>query len=445
MTEPASGPATDELTRASVVGLGRIGAPLAACLAAGGISVIGMDIDRRKVDRMNAGAPPVSEPGLTDLLASARSLRATTSMREAVIATDITFVTVPTPPNPDGSLSMHHLASACTAIGDALRDKDGPHVVAVTSTVMPGTIGGPLTQLITNASGRVCGSALAVVYVPEFVALGTAIDDYLEPDFVLIGEDSPGAAPGLERFFRRVCRNDPPVMRTAMVAAELAKLAINAFLGTKVSFANALADLAQRLPGCDIDAVTSVMALDRRIDPRYLTGAMPFGGPCLPRDTDALAELARRAGAVTSLWDAVLEINDAWLRALADAVEVALPPGGVAGVYGIAFKPGTGVVERSAAARLAGSLAERGIATLAFDPQVSDATVAALGPGIEPCSTLEELLARADVLVLAAPVRALPPSCSRRASIVIDCWRSLDPGAVDGADHVMVGRGPRVT
>src|SRR5581483_6173908 len=220
-------PAANGGMRASVIGLGRIGAPLAACLAAGGLEVVGVDVDRRRVDALNAGRAPVAEPGLAELLASGPALRATTSVAEAVAASDVTFVTVPTPAEPDGSLSARHVLAAAEELGRALAGKRTGHVVAITSTVMPGSVGGPVTAAITAAAGREREPGIAVAFVPEFVALGSAIADFLAPDFVLIGEPYPGAAPELDELFRVVCRNEPPILRTGLIEAELAKLAIN--------------------------------------------------------------------------------------------------------------------------------------------------------------------------------------------------------------------------
>jgi UDPglucose 6-dehydrogenase len=345
-----------------------------------------------------------------------------------MLATDVTFVAVPTPAEEGGELSLRHLLPVCTRIGEALALKDSPHVVAITSTVMPGTVGGPLTDAIVAASGRRPDAKPTVVFVPECVALGSAIRDFLEPDFVLIGEPYPGAAPGLDDLFARVCRNHPPILRTRLVEAELAKLAINAFLATKVTFANALADIAARLEDCDVDAVTRVLGQDRRIAPRYLSGGMPFGGPCLPRDTAALGALAARTGAGPQLWDAVLAVNAALYAELIASVAAALPAAGCAGVYGLAHKPGTGVVEGSPGAELARALAGRGITTVAFDPEVG---AGALGADVEVVCSLEECVARADVLVLAAPLQdgALPHAGEGAAPIVIDCWRSLRAAA----------------
>lgn len=436
------------IASASVVGLGRIGAPLAACLAARGVEVVGVDIDGRKVEAVAAGRPPVFEPGLADLIRRAPgSLHATSSTRDAVLATDATFITVPTPPEPDGSLSLRHLTPACAAIGRALRLTPKFHLVAVASTVMPGTIGEVLTGVISDASGKRPGLEFAVCYTPEFVALGTAIRDFLRPELVLIGEPDPVSGEVLEGLFRRVCENDPPLVRTSLVAAELAKLALNAFLATKITFANVLALICEGLPGCDVDVVTSVVGRDGRVGGRYLTGGMGFGGPCLPRDTRALATLAGRVGGPTRLLLSALEINDRLVDRLVRLTTAALRPGGCVGICGLAFKPGTGVIEASPGALVARRLAEQGIPVIAFDPMVKAPAPEVLGEAVALAPSLEACVAPADVVVVATPAEAftrLDASLLERDGrprTVVDPWRVLDPAGLRTTDYIALGRG----
>jgi UDPglucose 6-dehydrogenase len=399
-----------------VIGLGRIGAPLAACLAARGLDVVGVDVDRSKVEAVNAGEPPVREPGLAQLMGE--SLRATLSVADAVRGTDVTFVTVPTPAEPDGSLSSRHVEEACAAVGAALRHKRAFHVVAVTSTLMPGS-GARLARMVAAASGKRPGEGFVLCYVPEFVALGTAIRDFLRPDVILVGEPDPGGGESLEALLRGVCENEPVVVRTTWASAELAKLALNAFLATKVTFANVLAQVCEGLPGADVDAVTAVLGADRRIGRAYLTGAMSFGGPCLPRDTAALAAVARDAGAPPGLADAALDINAVLLDRLVARVLRALPAGGRVGICGLAFKPGTDAVDDSPPAMLAARLAAAGVRVVAFDPMVTRAE------GIEVVPSVERCIAAADVIVLATPDERWT-AAQLEGRTVIDCWRTLE-------------------
>jgi UDPglucose 6-dehydrogenase len=388
---------------ASVVGLGNVGAPLAACLASRGIRTLGYDIDSTKTTAIAEGRPPVDEPGLAELIRP--PLRATDDLGEAIRQTDVTFVTVPTPSAADGGVSAERLRAAVAAITGVLESKTSPHVVAVTTTVMPGTVA-------TLAPPP----PHTIAYVPVFFALGTAIRDCLAPDLVLIGTEDGPTAECLRELHARFCTNTPAVHVTALAEAELAKLALNAYLATKISFANTLGMISDAL-GCDVTAVTGVVGSDRRVGPGFLRAGMSFGGGCLPRDTRALAVAADAAGVRADLLSAALEVNDRALDEIARRVGVRLPPHGVAGVCGLAFKAGTSVLDASPGVALARRLS-RDCEVVAYDPLVRDG--AAAGLGFDVTATLEECLERADVVVLASDAEELR---GVRHPAVVDPWR----------------------
>lgn len=439
MTAPAPGsPST-----VSVVGLGKIGAPLAACLAARGMQVVGVDVDTSKVAAVNAGRAPVEETGLADLVSRSRSsLRATTSLENAVLESEVTFVALPTEAATDGSLAVPALLPACREIGAVLRDKPGFHLLAVASTVMPGTTAAAAAA-VAAASGKREGDGFGVCFAPEFVALGSAIRDFLEPDLVLIGAADARSGDLLQSVLKRLYENDPPIVRTTLAEAELAKLALNAFLATKISFANVLAEICERLPDCDVDEVTSAIGLDSRVGHRFLTGGLSFGGPCLPRDTAAFATLARGHEVPAQLAEAVLEVNAHVLDRLVRITLEELPPGGCVGIYGLAFKPGTGVAEASPGMALARTLSGAGTRVVGFDP----VSQPAFDEPVELAGSLDELLAEADVLVIAAPSPEFPDldeaDGDRRPRAVIDCWRGVEPQRLAAEAYVALGRGRR--
>jgi UDPglucose 6-dehydrogenase len=197
-------------------------------------------------------------------------------------------------------------------------------------------------------------------YNPEFIALGSVIRDFLNPDFVLIGESDERSGQVLEGIYRQVCENDPPIVRMNFINAELTKLAVNTFVTTKISFANMLARICERLPGADVDVVTRALGLDSRIGAKYLKGAVSYGGPCFPRDNLALIATARKVGAPADIAEATDRFNRWQVGWLADLVWAYLPEGGVVGILGLAYKPNTDVVEESVGLLLAGELGARG-------------------------------------------------------------------------------------
>ena len=280
------------MTSVSVVGLGKLGACMAACMAAKGIRVVGVDINEETVAAMRHGQAPTYEPGLAELLATVKpaNLMVTTDIA-AIAETDTTFIVVPTPSEPNGAFSLRYVKEAAQNIGRVLRDKPGYHVVAVTSTVLPGSTEYGILPILERESGKKLGD-FGLCYNPEFIALGTVIRDFLNPDFVLIGESDQFAGAQVARIYGQVCKSDQshwtpsqPMVHMSIPSAELAKIAINGFVTTKIAYANMLSDLCEKTPGANVDDVTRALGMDRRIGPKYLKAGMGYGGPCVPTGT----------------------------------------------------------------------------------------------------------------------------------------------------------------
>jgi UDPglucose 6-dehydrogenase len=436
----------------SILGLGKLGIPMAACFAAKGFDVIGVDRDPTRVTAINDGVAPIHEPGLQELIdAHAARLSATRDVRDAVQRSDATFIVVPTPSTGDGTFTCRYVLEACRDVGAALRAKAGPHLVVVTSTVMPGDTAGPIRATLEEAAGKTCGEDLLLCYSPEFIALGSVVRDFLNPDMLLIGQcpgDADAAGDALEAIMRRTCDNSPAVVRMNAVNAELAKLAVNSFVTTKITFANTLARMCESLDGANVDAVTAALGHDSRIGRKYLKGATAFGGPCFPRDSVALASLGRRLGTRAVLAEATDAANRAEIRRLVELVLARLPEDGVVGVLGLAYKPHTDVCEQSAGVLLTRALIEQGVSVVAHDPAAVDHARAGLGDRVTFAGSADAAVRLADVVVIATPwpeFQQISPDALARAQrrrVVIDCWRQLDGGAVSRlADYIPVGVG----
>jgi UDPglucose 6-dehydrogenase len=418
--------------KACVIGLGKLGSPLAACLAAKGLTVIGVDNDPRKIDAINQGQPPVHEPGLGELLAQTQGrLSALADVEAAIRQTDISFIVVSTPSDPAGGFSLRYVAPVCQGIGRALAAKSDYHVVCLTSTVMPGTTGGPVRELLEQASGKRVGTDFGLCYSPEFIALGSVIRDFLNPDMLLIGESDPRAGDLLQSLYAQVCENKPALARMSFVNAEVTKLAVNTYVTTKISYANMLARICEQLPGANVDVITSALGLDTRIGPKYLKGALSYGGPCFPRDNLALAQLARQLGVPPDLAQTVDRFNRAQVSWLADLVQQQAK--GTAGILGLTYKAGTDVVEEAAGFLLAKELISRGVPVLAFDPAYGkDSRGTALEKLCFASSALD-CIDRSDVVVLATAwpeFSTISPkqwvrSGNGKPRTVIDCWRAI--------------------
>jgi UDPglucose 6-dehydrogenase len=433
--------------RIAVVGLGKLGAPLAAVLSSKGNEVLGIDVSPEAVRLLNEGRAPVDEPGLQDLVtASHKRLSATTDLAAAAGA-EVSVLLVPTPSDDRGAFSNEHLLAAVDEIGRGLAERDAYHVVVVASTAMPGSCDAEIRPALERASGRRVGKTLGLCYSPEFIALGRVIRDMLEPDMVLIGESDPRAGDVLEQLYAGVCENDPPFRRMSLVNAELTKIAVNTYVTMKISYANALADMCERLPGADVEAVTDALGLDTRIGAKYLRGAISYGGPCFPRDNKAFGVLARDLGAEPLLAEATDAVNLAQTDRLARVVQSRLEAGNTVGILGLAYKPDTGVIDESPGIALARLLGNAGYEVRVYDPVATDAALDALGGVAEGSSSVAELLAQSDVAVIATPWREfaeLPTEALEREggrTVVIDCWRLLPDEANDGPiEIVRLGR-----
>lgn len=433
----------------SVIGLGKLGAPLAVVLAHKGHRVVGVDLNPDFVRLINQAKAPIYEPGLDELIHQSHArLSATTDYREAVANTEVTFIIVPTPSDDNGAFLLRHVLSSAESIAKALRHKNSFHLVVLTSTVMPGSTETRVLPLLEGQSGKRCGSDFGLCYNPEFIALGSVIKDMLNPDFVLIGESDSRSGQMLMDLHKGVCDNDPPVARMNYVNAELTKLAVNTFVTTKISYANMLAHVCERLPGANVDVVTSALGLDRRIGPKYLKGALGYGGPCFPRDNLAFSFLARQLGAPAILAEATDQANRLQVSYLVDLLKSQLPFKGVVGILGLSYKPNTNVVEESPGLLLAEALMADGVPVIAFDPAgMANARQALHGP-VSFATSAEQCVRHADAIVITTPweeFRSISPQWLERHNarrLLVDCWRLLDAQRYSGVvDFVALGVG----
>jgi UDPglucose 6-dehydrogenase len=426
---------------------------MAACFAAKGFRVIGVDEDARKVDSINCGHAPVFEPGLEELLAlRGDRLTATLDIEAAVLGSDVTFIVVATPTQPGGGFSLSYVLRACEAIGHALRGKEAFHLVCLTSTVMPGNTGGAVRSALERASGKRVGGDFGLCYNPEFIALGSVIRDFQNPDFLLIGESDPRSGEILESIYKQLCDNAARAARMNFINAEITKLALNTFVTTKISFANMLARFCERLPGADVNVVTAALGLDTRIGSKYLKGAVSYGGPCFPRDNQALGALARQIGAPDEIAQATDHFNRSQIAWMADLVQSISPPEGTAAILGLTYKPNTDVVEEAAGLLLARELSTRGLPVVVYDPAGNKNAASVLDARVHFASTARECIEQADVVVLATPwseLCAIPREHWARHNpprVVIDCWRALEHlDNYDGVRYVCLGKGSMLT
>ena len=416
----------------SVIGLGKLGATMAGCLASRGFNVIGVDISHKAVEALNAGRAPAQEAGLAELIGKNQErIRATLSHEDAILNSDLSFVIVPTPSDARGAFSIQYAAYAFEAIGKALAKRDGYHTVVLTCTVMPGSTRYGLLPILEKFSGKKCGKDFGLCYSPEFVALGTIIRDFLNPDFYLVGEFDERSGAALESVNSRAALNNAPSKRMSIENAELAKISLNSFVTLKISYANILADLCERIPGGDVDVVSDAIGMDKRIGRRYLTGGFGYGGPCFPRDNVALNFVAKYLGASTQL----LEVNDNYNRTISPRFLEKLKPylreGSTVAVLGLAYKPLSHVIEESAGMYLCLALAGSGLRVVGYDPLATEEAQAALRMHALVADSLASCLHDAECVLVTTPddvFKALKPEefiGNKESVTVVDFWRCL--------------------
>lgn len=440
-----------DVSAVSVIGLGKLGGPMAVCYADKGFQVIGVDVDPDTVMRINQGKAHIYEPGFAEILRENRDrISATVDYELAVRESSITFIIVPTPSDESGGFSIELVQPVAERIGEALRDKDDFHLVVLTSTVMPGQTE-QVRQVLENSSGKRCGVDFGLCYNPEFIALGSVIRDLLNPDFVLIGESDDWSGDILSSFYKSVVGENVPIARMNWINAELTKLSVNTFVTTKITFANMLAAICERLPGADVDVVTNAISKDTRIGAKYLKGATGYGGPCFPRDVVALSSFSRQIGEPAKLAEATDTINREQVSRMVERIKAKLPDKGKVGILGLSYKPDTDVIEESQSLMLARFLAEEGFATIAYDPAATEAARGTLPPEVSFASSMEACAREVDVLVIATPwneFKNLYPSDLAREGkrpVLIDCWRILDRDKFEPvADYVALGVGTPV-
>jgi UDPglucose 6-dehydrogenase len=368
-----------------VIGVGWVGLVTATCFAELGHEVIAMDIDAGKIRSLSSGQVPIHEPGIDELLdRNAERLTFTTEMEDVLESARLLFCCVDTPPTYSGDADLSRVQAVVSQLAD-----DGDHALVMKSTVPSGT-----GRAIHRDAPHV-----AYVSCPEFLKEGTAVDDFLHPDRVVIGAD-PGAewaADEVEAIYRPL---GGEIVRTDVASAEMIKLAANAFLATKISFINEIANVCEEV-GADVTEVARGMGLDKRIGPSFLRAGVGYGGSCFPKDVSALKQLAGNTGYHFQLLTAVIEVNELQKRRVIGKLQKHL--GSLAGktiaLLGLAFKPDTDDMREASSLVLAARLQGEGATVRGYDPVAEEAAEKLL-PTVELSGSAEEALEGADAAVI---------------------------------------------
>jgi UDPglucose 6-dehydrogenase len=432
-----------------MIGTGYVGLVSGACFAEFGVQVVCADNDEAKVSALRSGTVPIYEPGIEELVernVSQGRLSFTTDTAEAIRSSLVIFIAVSTPSLPDGSTDLAMVEAVAREIGRAM---DGYKVVVTKSTVPVGTsakVRGWIEEELAAAGREV---RFSIASNPEFLREGAAIGDFMRPDRVVIGTEDVEATAILSDLYRPLYLIEAPVLMTDIPTAELTKYAANAFLATKISFINEMANLCEKV-GADVHSIARGIGLDKRIGLKFLHAGPGFGGSCFPKDTRSVAHFAREVGQELAIVESVIRVNERQRERMVEKIVEALDgdiDGRTIGVLGLSFKPETDDMRDAPAVDIIRGLEKRGARIRAYDPQAMG-EASKLLPDLATCDDAYEACSGADALVLVTEwnqFRMLDLARIKsllRQPVIIDLRNIYEPGPMReaGFRYFCVGR-----
>jgi len=388
-----------------VIGLGKLGLPIAAVLADAGHTVTAFDKSKDLIHILKTNCYVSAEPELINLLNinSEKIFFYSDLTNDIVNQIDAAFIIVPTPSLADGRFSNEFVLEAIHDLGKILQAKKSRTVICIVSTVMPGSCDGEIKQALETSYGGKTGDLIGLCYHPEFIALGSVVENLRNPDFNLIGSEQDWAADQLIAILDSASQKKVESMRLRLLEAELVKISINNFITLKISFANSLMQVCESMGDIRIERLMTAIGCDSRIGSKYIKASVPYGGPCFPRDTKAMSYLFERAKIPYSLSEVTSKINDSHLLYLLKKVESKIEKNSIIGVLGISYKTGTQVIEESPGVKIVQALNDKGFDVVTWD----DEGAYILTSSILNLS-LNSILERADYFVITRPCKNLP-------------------------------------
>jgi UDPglucose 6-dehydrogenase len=382
----------------SIIGAGYVGLVSGACLAKFKNKIICVDIDDKKIEKINSGASPIYEEGLDDIIIKNKDrILATTDYKSSINNTEITFICVGTPSNKDGSIDLKYVKDTAKRIGELLKNKDKYHIVVVKSTVLPGTTRDIILPILEKYSGKKAGVDFGVAMNPEFLREGVAVYDFLNPDRIIIGS--------YDNISNDILRNlymdfKCPIVETSLSGAEMIKYASNCFLATKISFINEIGNICKKL-GIDTYQVADGVGLDKRIGRAFLDSGIGWGGSCFPKDLDALLSFYKSNDEDARLIESTVKVNKYQPLKLIYLLKKHIPDlnGKTIGVLGLAFKSDTDDIRESRSIPIVSSLLKEKALVKVYDPKAMD-SFRKLFPDIIYCINADDVL-DSDAVIIA--------------------------------------------
>lgn len=437
----------------SFIGLGYVGLCSALCFADRGFKTFGVDIDEEKINMLNGGKMPFFEPSSQTLLSHVlkRNLILTKNVEKAVEGSDFSFITVGTPTSPEGNIDLRSIKSVAQDIGKALKDKTSYHVVVVKSTVVPGTVENTVKPILTQYSGGVCDLDFGLCANPEFLREGSAIQDILNPNRIIVGEHDRRSGDALISLYRDFYKRPVDIMRTNLSNAELVKYANNSFLATKISYINTIADICEKVPGADVTTISKAIGLDYRISPHYLRAGLGYGGSCLPKDLTALISFSKKCGCNSNLFESVETTNEHRSIRAVEMIKVVV--GSLVGkriaVLGLSFKPNTDDVRDAVSIKIIKRLMREGADVSVYDPMAMRNAKKIFSETVTYTHSVFECLKDTDCCIITTEwdeFKSLQPEdllSHMRFAALVDGRRITDPLVFrDKVRYAAIGLGP---
>lgn len=418
----------------SVIGLGRLGACYAAFAASRGFLVVGVDTDRRKVNAINSALPSVEETNLASYVArNKKRLRATVNTEEATLASSATFIIVPTPSVKNGSFSTDYVVAVCKEIGKALKKKNTYRLVVLVSTLLPSDCRTTVIPAIERASGKQCGKSFGFCYSPSLIAIGDVLNNLEHPDFLFVGAYDKHSEETLAALYKKMYPSIAPECMS-IESAELAKIALNSYVTMKITFANTLGVLCEKIPHAHVDHITNALGKDKRIGSHYIKSGLGFGGPCFPRDNAAFAHMAKLRGVKTPLAIATDEFNRSMSHNIAHMLNAlgSTHKTRCIGFLGVSYKPRTTLTEESQALFIAKEMLRRGFKVAIFEPLGSLEAESHFGKSVQYPKTIGELTVWSNIIFVSNKDERFHElvsvlSDNQEKKIVVDPWGMFNP------------------
>jgi GDP-mannose 6-dehydrogenase len=432
------------MTKISVFGLGYVGCVTAACLATEGHDIIGVDINRQKVDKINSGEPTVIEEGITPLIKRSvknGKLRATMDVMDAIANSEISLICVGTPSNPDGSIDLSYIKRVCKDIGEVLASKKD-HTVVIRSTIFPGSTENVLVPIIEDASKKKSGKDFGICVNPEFMREGSSVSDFYNPELIVIGSiDKSGDH--IQQIYDDIKKIKAPLIRTDIKTAEFIKYVNNSFHALKVCFSNEIGRICKKL-GIDGNKIMDIFCMDKKLNlsSYYLKPGLPFGGSCLPKDLQVLVHNSKKIGLDCPILESITNSNQ---KHLENCIKLILEQRRKKiGILGLAFKAGTDDIRGSPNVEIAESLIRNGCEIAIYDSNVSienlfgsnRAFIEKKIPKIASlmATSIKEVIDRSEVLVIAQKSKEFEniAGMMREDQILVDFVKIAKPEEVKG-------------